>query len=831
MYKVEKIILSGYKRLKLGHINHIEIDFNTRDQLIIGTNGSGKSSLFFELSALPPDRTQYEKDGRKEIHINKDGKKIVAVSTFNPKPFHSFKVDGEEMNESGLITIQNELALKYTGVTQEIHDLLTGKILFTSMKSDVRRQWFTRLSDSNIEYLINLYVKFKEELSVISGGLKLAKRKLVSETSKTIKEDELKSIRKDVESLYQLIEYLVERRIPVDTNLNDLKTERSRLLDYVKNLTDSVVKAFKFIGRVEFNPLTIEDELNSINTDIKVCKIRESEFFEKHKEQTEIFEILERTKLESVAKLSSDIESGRSTITKLKENKTFSKNIHYNPEEAIKTINSIFSDIQEITTNIEANPNKSVFNRTTLELLVNKINNSDNIIKELLLKRDKLQILYDHRKDHSGEGSLTCPKCEYTWTRGMSAEDIANIEKVMKEVHIEIETSSAAHKLLLEERERFKTYSEYIKCFRSIVSHTEIISDFWNKISEDNLFDQSPKVISTLLVNYREDLYIDIEIRKNEFEIKEKLKLLELTTENKDKDYETVKRGLEELNNKIHENNVKLSLAYSKHEELTKLNNAVVLLESRKKTIEETIINLNTNTANVFENQRREAFNAILRDLQSILASKERILHESNNQVNMIKDLENEIGELTEKEKALKIGLKLLSPTEGLIAKGLYGFMQVFIKNMNAIISKIWSYPFIIKPCNTGQEGNIDLSYKFPMIVNGVEGDHKDVSEGSSAMLEVVDLAFRICALKALKMGDSPLFLDEFGKTMDSVHRRATTNLINALMDEDSFSQMFLISHDVAQYGALSNCNICVLDDNNIIIPPNVEYNKHVVMY
>ena len=831
MYKIEKIILNGYKRLKLGHIGHIEIDFKARDQIIIGTNGCGKSSIFHEMSALPADRTQFEKTGKKEIHIRKDGKSIVATSLFNPKPFHSFMVDGVEMNESGLVTIQTELSMKYTGVTQEIQDLLNGKILFTSMKADERRRWFTRLSDANIEYLIGVYVRFKDELSVISGGLKLAKRKLVAETSKAIKDDELNVIRKDVEGLYHLIEYLAERRIPLDTNLDDLKADRKQLLDYTSNLTKSVAKAFSYIGKSDFNPETIQEELNVISSDIRVCKIRESEFFEQHKEQSEVFEILERTKLESVAKLSTDIEFGRKSINKLKEVKTFSKDIHYNPEEAIKTINSIFGDIQEITTNIESNPNKEVFNKTTLETLMNKISNSDNDIKELYLKRDKLQVLYDHRKDHADEGSLTCPKCEYSWIRGMTAENIANIEQAMKEVLIQIEESTALHKLLLEERERFKVYSDYMKSYRSIVSHTEIISVFWNKITMDDLFDQSPRAISTLLLSYKEDLSIDIEIRKHEDELIEKLKLLELTTENKDKDYETVKRGLEELNNKIHENNVKLTLAYSKHEEMTKFNNAVVLLEGRKQSITEAISNLNTNTANVFENQRREAFNANLRDLQSILASKERILHESVNQINMIKGLEHEISELTEKERALKVGLKLLSPTEGLIAKGLYGFMQVFIRNMNAVIAKIWSYPFTIKPCNTGDEGSIDLTYKFPMVVNGVEGDHKDVSEGSSAMLEVVDIAFRICALKALKMGDSPIFLDEFGKTMDSVHRRATTNLINSLVEEDSFTQMFLISHDISQYGALSNCDICVLEDSNVILPANSVYNKHVVMY
>ena len=80
MYKIEKIILDGYKRLKLGQIGHIEIDFNARDQIIIGTNGCGKSSIFHELSALPADKAQFEKTGKKEIHIRKDGKSIVATT-------------------------------------------------------------------------------------------------------------------------------------------------------------------------------------------------------------------------------------------------------------------------------------------------------------------------------------------------------------------------------------------------------------------------------------------------------------------------------------------------------------------------------------------------------------------------------------------------------------------------------------------------------------------------------------------------------------------------------------------------------------------------------
>lgn len=817
--------------MQLGHVGHIEFNFNARDQLIIGTNGCGKSSIFFELSPLPADSKQFEKTGKKEIHIQYNGMSIVATSTFDPKPFHSFVVDDVELNESGLITIQKELAEKYTRITPDTHDLLMGKVLFTSMGSNDRRQWFTRLSDANYEYLIGVYLRFKDEMRDITGALRLAKNKLVTETSKAIKDEELTSIRKDVESLYELIEHLSEKRIPIDKDIQDLKNKREHLLNQIDVMNEGVVKVFKYLNKnTNYNPATIQEDIINIVGDIRVFKAREEEFFIKHKEQTEIFEILEKTKLESVAKLSTDIDIIRREIETIKSEKSFPF-VNGNPESALSSIAAITSDVQEIVSNIDKNPDRGIYNRTTFEQVTTNIQHRQNEIRSVESNIAKYEAVLAHHKEHEHEGHLTCPKCEHSWNRGLSLENKIHLDQNIKDLHIKKADLEAELKTLQEDAERFRIYSDYLKSYRAIVNHTRDLSDFWDHVSDQHLLNLKPSAISNLLVSYEADVKKDLKIKSLNVELLEKLKLLELTNESKDHDYATVKKTLEDLDNKIHVNIVSLTQAFSKQDELNKFNSAVTFLETRKKALEDAIANLDTNTADVMENYRRQAYNAILRNLQSILATKERVLHESVTQVNLIKNLELEIATLTDKEKAMKAGLKVLSPTEGLIAKGLYGFMQIFIRNMNAVIAKIWSYPLVIKPCNVGDDGSIDLNYKFPMVVNGHEGGHKDVSEGSSAMIEVVDIAFRICAMKALKMGDFPLFLDEFGKTMDSVHRRATTSLINSLMEEDSFSQMFLISHDISQYGALTNCEVCVLNDMNVILPPNSVYNKHVVLY
>ena len=116
------------------------------------------------------------------------------------------------------------------------------------------------------------------------------------------------------------------------------------------------------------------------------------------------------------------------------------------------------------------------------------------------------------------------------------------------------------------------------------------------------------------------------------------------------------------------------------------------------------------------------------------------------------------------------------------------------------------------------------------MEIGGGQQNHKDASEGSDGMLEMIDFAFRVSAMKALKIGDFPLFLDEFGKAMDVTHKQATIGLIAAIVELDKFEQLYMVSHDVVQYGSLGTAEICVLHEANVQLPPNCVYNQHVII-
>jgi hypothetical protein len=144
---------------------------------------------------------------------------------------------------------------------------------------------------------------------------------------------------------------------------------------------------------------------------------------------------------------------------------------------------------------------------------------------------------------------------------------------------------------------------------------------------------------------------------------------------------------------------------------------------------------------------------------------------------------------------------------------------------MNVIIKKIWTYPLVIQDCGISAS---ELNYKFPLVVQTKSNVVPDVKDGSTAMQEIIDLVFKIVAMKCLNLSDIPLVSDELGSGFDFAHRAEIGNLFKNLMDTNSFSQLFLISHYESVYGAFTNADICVLDSNNIVLPN--KYNEHVII-
>jgi len=69
--------LSKYKRLMMSNIQSFEWTPTKNLLIMIGSNGSGKSSIMDELSPIPSRHSNFEKGGEKEFHCSHNGSRYV----------------------------------------------------------------------------------------------------------------------------------------------------------------------------------------------------------------------------------------------------------------------------------------------------------------------------------------------------------------------------------------------------------------------------------------------------------------------------------------------------------------------------------------------------------------------------------------------------------------------------------------------------------------------------------------------------------------------------------------------------------------------------------
>ena len=126
---------------------------------------------------------------------------------------------------------------------------------------------------------------------------------------------------------------------------------------------------------------------------------------------------------------------------------------------------------------------------------------------------------------------------------------------------------------------------------------------------------------------------------------------------------------------------------------------------------------------------------------------------------------------------------------------------------MNSIIRQIWTTPLEVMPC--GFDDNAELTYVFPVVVNEDDSHPaKDVNSCSDGQVEIIDFAFKVVALLQLGQQGAPLLLDETDRPLTVDHKVKLMNYIKELVENNIFSQVFLISHHEAAWGALPSTDV-----------------------
>ena len=228
-----KLELKGFRRIALAGIHTFVIEPHSSTQIILGTNGCGKSSIMKQLSPDPAKKDDFSKDGYKKIWIEHNGVIYSILTEFEHGTRCTFvnETTGEIINNKGTAKVQEQLNRQVLGYNPEIHDILTGQERFTDMSPSRRREWFTMMSDVDYTFAIKLFNKAKENARDVSGALKQAKKRLNEEYSLIITEEERLRINDNIKEIENRIEALRAINVlPVIRDTRSLKEQLSQLM-------------------------------------------------------------------------------------------------------------------------------------------------------------------------------------------------------------------------------------------------------------------------------------------------------------------------------------------------------------------------------------------------------------------------------------------------------------------------------------------------------------------------------------------------------------------------------------------------------------------------
>ncbi len=821
------IELNHYKRMPLTGSEHFCMVIENPIQMILGTNGSGKSSLVKELTPFPPNQNDFFKQGSKIVKIEHKGEIYTLKTIFSPSVKHSFVInDGENINEGGTLTVQKDLVREYFGFSQDINELLHDEELFSDMSPSRRKEWFISLCETDYSYAIRSYNKLKEKHRDCLGALKIAKKRLTTETEKVLKTQDEEKLYKEVTELHTLLSHLLEYRKPIESDTTVLDIEMSRIEERIYKCAQQLESIIS--KDTLYSDYTL-DKLQQISTKIQqslsVLNTYLDDYTGQYNNNQDKIKILQEAEQNTIDSLISDNQ----VLYNEKQdclNKTMVSHVP-NAQTSLESFQNIKSILTEICTTIPENTDRRY---STDALKASKQNLSDTQIKkqQILEYISNKQAKLRHLLEHKESSLITCTKCHHKFSLVYNEEVCSQLQSAISTAQEKLETVNKEIKTIQDYIDECLEYSILYRQYTQVISSHPGLSPYWDYLRENNVITNNPKQAIHLFNQFDQDLKLHVNVQNIQDKIQKNENLLQSL---KNVGTDSLQSVLE-ANKALYANVGTITDKISSKSLKYNLINTVI---QKKKNISALVDNIqslqdnrDTLTKDYIETMRRSTLNALIKQLQSELGAKEHILHLASNQKSIIKNIEDQISDLDVDKDALSTLINQLSPTDGLIAQGLLGFIRTYIDQMNEFIEKVWSYPMTIMSCDIQDTESLDLDYKFPVKKFSVDDITPDISKCSRGMKEIINLAFKITAMKYLNLLDTPLYLDEFGSAMDNGHRNEVISLIKAFNEQKTFSQMFIVSHDVTQYSSLPNAQVCVLCDTNIITPK--AFNQHVTI-
>ena len=800
---IKNIELLNYDRFFLNNISKIDYSPLSKLQLVLGSNGSGKSSLLAQLNPLPINKNDFREKGYKTITIEKDNNTYVLHSTLQK---NSFKCNDVELNVGGTKKVQLALIREYFLLTPKYNNIVLSVDTLTNMSSNDRKQILREMSTVDYSYSIYLYNTLKQQHRDITGYLKLIYSEMESDSNSMLNEDEILVLKEDIVKLKELIDGLsreyqkYEHTVAIDV---------MNMSNYKKLLSDGIATL----------------NLDKLKLDAELCKKYINESKEEIDRINQEIDTLDKytianSETEHLKKEISKYDLYFQDLEDIPIDKTDNEKLYNNfiaKENSLLTIITELSYLDEI----QFTQTEHIEIAKELESILNKL----NIYKSNLVNyTSELDMLNSNKKD---DNKITCKKCGDISYFGYDGDRVTVLTKEVSRFEELVNKTNKNYNSLLEKYEKQKSKIKLLSLLKNEYSELNLLAVF-NKyltLSKESILNTSSTFhniilskISYLVESYR---YYNVKLKEYNdlaYKLKLDIEVINIYRAKNKEDKEKLVAKIENLQDKRRVYQERLNTINSDIEKYLKY-------QDMRTKIEKDYEQHKKNRTNIIKKNKNDIINKSISELKDLLITLEEKYNNYEKVKYRIQVNNNLIANYIDERDALAMAIKALSPTEGLIAKSINSFINVFLNEMNSIINSVWSYDVTLLPCQVNEQD--DLDYMFAVNVDGKK-DIADVSMLSTSMKDIVNLSFKIIFMKYMNLTYMPLILDEFGVTMDDLHRDKVYHVLENILS-NNFSQIFFTANFKSIYGRFVDSEIVILDDKNLEID-NMSYNTNIKM-
>jgi len=828
---IKSLVLGDFKRLQFAKIKELHIDTSkSHSHLILGTNGSGKSSVLRELFPTAPTKSGFVGDGFKELTLNHDNSEYKL--TYSPTEGHQFFRDHAQLNTGMTNDIQKELINKYFNVSGDIQAILTCSLNICDMVPSQRKKILMNLNPIDVSLFLEKHQKVRKHTQALGSNLDRLYQRQKELMEQRLPEQQYKLMleRQQVLNDQEKILLIWGSKV-TDESLKYAKRAPASSLAELKQYLVSVIRKsgdFSGVSRKDYYENGVE-----YATQIKMHEQLIGELEKAISNTTEMLNEYDRKKKqlgESGVELITELNECRLKLAQCKEVDPM-----FNPisESELLTINGLLDSISKMLVDLSYIDREDILDKSQLQVLDRdahtiqfKLQTAGNELKDVARQIETLKATVKTYKlgtpcDANGcellasyTNHFSSKKAELEKLQAREVELKGHVEewsedyRVAKEIYTTQQllwvTIDRLFKLIREHRSLASQYSESYILQRVREAPFQLINDINQYITDSEHFHACAKLRKRILeleqhnnsIKSKQQLsseVLDIEIQKyttqlTELRAKRQTKLDEI-------DELTIK----------HSTIIQFISITDQLKQLdTKVTEILILAENQASY--DYLVKLNTIINNLLTSTRTELF-----ELSRLIRDQETLL------VRLDKEVDSIIGDLKPKYDNSKLVEKSLYE---LPVKYTKTFVNSVIETTNYFISEVMTYSLRLEQYS--ESDSCDFSFAMN-IENDVRA--KDISSCSDGQKAVINLAFNLALIIELKYNDYPIYVDEIDRPLDPTHSYRLTQLLISLIAKGVVSQMFVVNHHATMVDNII-ADIVVLNGDNIKLP--AVYNEYV---